>query len=211
MSTTTITTEDLIQLESEELVESTLQEGVEVDIDDLLEDVISNPEDDRWKDERTRQRLYLDTPYYQQLQAKLRAAALLGAKIEAGEAIVCSRCGSIYEIGEWPLCGEGYGRDHGRVVSRNAQSNTVTAYYVNRRTGKIWIPGQNKHREPLDRNGNRIAGYERHEVRNFQERDKFYRLMDNEAKKKYYANLAKEQQTFDPIFAEGRKQARQDI
>lgn len=215
------TTEELIELEAisipsdTELVELSegieLVEGIEVDIDDLLEDAFSLEKEKREEYERKLQKLYANTPYYQSLRQKIYEASLLSDRIEQGRAVVCDRCGSVYEIGEWPLCGLGYGREHGRVISKNAQTATVTAYYVNRRTGKIWIPGQNKYREPIDRTGRRIAGYERHEVKNFRDRDNFYRLMDNAAKKKYYSSLAREQQMFEPIFAEGRKQARQDI
>jgi hypothetical protein len=210
MPTTTTLVDDLIQIEREELSSDSLQEGgVEVSLDDLLEDVISS-EDDRWQDEKKLQELYKDTPFYQRLQARLRAAAMLGKKIELGEAVVCDKCHNVYEVGDWPLCGEGIGREHGRVTPRAAQSNTVTAYFINHLTGKIWIPGSNN-RTPIDRTGKPIAGYERLEVRNFRERDKFYKLMDQKAKEKYFSNLRREQQHFDPVFSEGRKQARQDI
>ncbi len=212
MSSPTITIDELISIESSATQESILEQGEEVLIDDLLEDALSQSSpSERDEYERKLQSLYSNTPFYQQLQNKIRSAAILGQLIAEGKAVVCDRCGSVYEIGEWPLCGSGFGRDHGRVTSRNAQTDTVTAYYVNRSTGKIWIPGQNQHRKPIDRTGRDIAGYERHEVRNFRDRDKFYKMMDSVAKKKYYANLRREQQTFDPLFAEGRKQARQQV
>lgn len=201
-------------LELESKVEETTapeltEEGFELPIEDLLDEALSKPASERNDHERKLQELYKYTPFYLSLQDSIRGAALLGKLIEAGDAHICDTCGEVYRIGEWPLCSSKGG--HGRVIPRNAQSDTVTSYFVNRLTGKIWIPGRNKHRSPIDRYGRPITGYERHDVRNFRERDQFYKLLDKEASNKYHSNLRREQQTFEPILKEGRKQARVDI
>lgn len=187
-------------------------EGLEIAIIDLLQDSFTKEASDLNDHERKLQEIYKYTPYYLGLQNKIREAALLGALIERGDVILCDSCHQPYRIGEWPLCGEGYGRSHSRVVARNAQSDTVTAYYINERTGKTWIPGRNHQGAfPRDRTGKAIPGYVRHEVTNYRERDKFYKLMDRIATRTYNDRLIKEEKTFEPILKENRSNLRAEM
>jgi hypothetical protein len=186
-------------------------EGLEVSIEDLLEEVLDKPYDQQSEHERKLQSLYKYHPYYLGIRDRIREAALLGKLIESGDVVACPTCGDIYRIGEWPLCGTSKANDrHGHVIKRNAKSDTCTTYFINQHTGKVWIPGNNKH-DPRDKFGRPIKGYVKYEVRTFSDRDKFYKLMDGMAKKEYYGRLEREQKMFDPLLAENRKQARHDI
>lgn len=202
--------EQLIQEEQE--LEVIGEEGLEIAISDLLEDSFQKEASSLSSHERKLQEIYKYTPYYLGLQNKLREAALLGALIERGDVLLCDKCHQPYRIGEWPLCGVGEGRSHGRVTARNAQSDTVTAYYINEQTGKSWIPGRNHQGAyPRDARGRAIKGYVRHEVRNPSERDKFYKLMDKIAIRTYNERMIREEKTFEPILKENRSNLRAEM
>src|SRR5678815_3706839 len=151
MDTLTLIEQEALQTEEADLT----QEGFEVSIEDLLESSLSKEHSERNEFEAKLQEVYKHTPFYLNLQNKIRSAHLLGLLVESGDAVVCEKCGQIYRIGEWPLCGAGMGREHGRVRVRNAQSNICLLYYINRQTGKVWIPGKNN-RHPIDNKGRAI-------------------------------------------------------
>lgn len=180
------------------LVETVQEEAVEIPVSALLAESRA-PGESRSAYEARLAEVYRHTPYYSQLRSRISEAARIGFLVEIGALIPCDKCGHLYGIGEWYDCASPGG--HGRVRPRNAQTSSPTVYYFNPRTRKIWIPGRNDRRPP--------KGYVKEEV-SYWGRKQFYRMLDNEARETYFKRIEREEKIFGPLFAENRKQLRQD-
>lgn len=121
---------------------------------------------------------------------------------------LCPRCGSYYEIGQWPLC-NGDPSAHGFVRPSNASKVAPMVYYENPRTGHQQVPGRSD--DQRAHHHLTAMGYQRVEMRpgrqydQWQQREQRKAAVEAEIREKQYDAVEGEQ------IRENRKQLRKDM
>lgn len=113
----------------------------------------------------------------------------------------CSRCGGKLYIGSYPFC-KGSPTDHETVMSRSAQGFQPFVYFKSA-DGKTSIPGNASDPAP--------PGYVRCEVRNFRERDRFYKEQNQQARDDWERANQQQYEAGEAYLREQRKQLFHDM
>lgn len=96
----------------------------------------------------------------------------------------CEGCGTELTLGSWPFC-NGQPESHQMFKGREAQEGTPTIVYKNAE-GKVWYPAGDMAKAPV--------GYEKHELRNTRERDKFEKEINESETAKFRETVHRDRQ-----------------
>lgn len=103
----------------------------------------------------------------------------------------CLRCGGELVVGSWPFC-KGDPSDHATARSRWAEGIPTIVY--RNAEGKVWYPVGDAAMPP--------SGYEKVELRNTRERDRFEREIGSQETAKFRENVYGQQKAWERTIAE---------